>query len=421
MNDTAYGERTCRVCSGDLETILHLGTPYPSRFPLAGEELPPQIPLDFCTCVECRLVQLRHTVDPDAMFRQYWYQSGINETMRAELEDVVAQATARVPLLKGDLVIDVGANDGTLLSFYLDRDLVRVAFEPAQNLQAALRSQADMIIADYFPDSLFDLEVRGAKFDEEVKILTSIAVFYDLDDPDNFVAQVKRLLHPDGVWIVQFQDLDQMLKATAFDNICFEHLIYYSLASFQRLIEPHGLRVTDAEVRSINGGSYRLYVQHKNKTPTANVDALWHQEYGCEEWDTFYKFAWRAQEAKRQISAAIRHLVNTGKIVDLYGASTKGNTLLQWCGLDHRLIRRAIERSPEKIGRVTIGTDIPIVGEEEGRRDPADAWLVGIWQFREHILKREADYLTQGGTLLFPLPKVEIVSEAVVEGYGHGV
>jgi NDP-4-keto-2,6-dideoxyhexose 3-C-methyltransferase len=213
------------------------------------------------------------------------------------------------------------------------------------------------------------------------------------------------------VWIVQFQDLDQMLKATAFDNICFEHLCYYSLASFERLIQPYGLAVVDAEVRTINAGSYRLYIQHDAVSAVRHIGGLGRveqlraREAGCEDWQTLEIFAWRVGEARRQIQSAIT--ATAPGTIDLYGASTKANTLLQYCGLDERVIRQAWERSPEKIGRTTV-TGIPIVSEETGRADPPAALVAGIWQFREAILEREAAYLDQGGAILFPLPEVDL-------------
>lgn len=424
--------RRCRACEGTLDSILDLGALALSNFPAVGTEdaQGPRAPLDLCACAACQLVQLRHTVDPDALFKDhYWYRSSINETMQAELADVVEQGIARIDRFDyGDFVLDVGANDGTLLAAYRShvrtRSVPRIAFEPAQNLQADLARHAEIRYAKYFPPSLAvqgrpvipPFSYRGLY--GRVKVLTSIAMFYDLDAPHTFVDAVHALLHPEGVWIVQFQDLHQMLRATAFDNICHEHVCYYSLASFERLIASHGLRVVDAEVRAINGGSYRLYIKHADQDLLldetlaggryARVEALRHQEQGCQDWHTLERFAWRVGQVRAQITAALGHLATRGPI-DVYGASTKFNTLAQYCGLDGTLIRQAWERSPEKVGRQTV-TEIPIVSEATGRADPPAALLAGIWQFRESILTREAGYLAGGGTILFPLPVVDLVS-----------
>lgn len=402
-----YEERSCRLCGGILDSILDLGELALSDFVEKDKPLQ-RAPLDLCACVDCTLVQLRHTTNPDLMFRKYWYLSSINETMRDELADIVQKALELVPLERGDVVVDVGANDGTLLSAYPE-GIVRIGYEPALNLQEALRQHATITVPRYFPDTGGRLMNT---FERQVKILTSIAMFYDLDEPKHFVDAVARALHPNGVWIVQFQDLDQMTKATAFDNICHEHLVYYSLETFEDLIFRSGLKVVKAERRAINGGSYRLYVRHYQHDADPSVDALRHIESGCQEWTRFYHFGWAAGEVKKQIRGTLTHLLATGKTVDIYGASTKFNTLAQWCGIDGELVRQAWERSPAKFGLRTV-TGIPIVNEVEGRLDPPDALFVGIWQFRDAILKREASYLAGDGrrAFIFPLPHVEIVME----------
>ena len=402
--------RPCRVCGGVLDTVLDLGNLAISTFPRPTDPSPPstRAPLDLCQCRDCALVQLRHTVAPDLMFKQYWYQSGINETMHAELQSIVAQAVARVPISAGDYVLDIGANDGTLLEAYLPASVFpcRIAIEPADNFQQALAPHCDWRIHDYFPTRLL------TPYGDQIKIITQIACFYDLDDPGMAVAEVARLLAPDGVWIVQFQDLHQMIHATAFDNICHEHLVYYSLGSFERLIAPYGLRVVDAERRAINGGSLRLTIMHNlARLRGGSVAAIRQAEEGCEHWQTLERFAWHVGEATRQIRGAVETAHAQGQIIDLYGASTKGNTLLQYCTLGPDQLRQAWERSLEKIGRQTI-TGIPIVIEAVGRADPPDLLLAGIWQFRDAIIRRERSYLAGGGMLLFPLPKVDLVGES---------
>lgn len=406
--------KRCRVCDGPLDSILCLGDLLVSGFPESLEIAPPKAPLDWCQCRICGLVQLGHTVPADQLFRdQYWYRSGVNETMRAELADVVEKAVDHVGMLRSaDVVLDVGANDGTLLAEYPlhahYEDAVRIGIEPAKNLYATCRRHCDVLVADFFPQALAQLP--GIK--RRVKILTSIACFYDLDDPLAFVEAVAAQLHPDGVWVVQFQDLDAMIRATAFDNIVHEHLFYPGLAAIERMIAPFDLKVVDAERRTINGGSLRLTIQHAraDRRVADTVQAQRLREAQTEFWQTLERFAWRVGQVRAQITAAIGSLATQGPI-DLYGASTKFNTLAQYCGLDGTVIRQAWERSPEKWGRQTI-TGIPIVSEDQGRRDPPAALLAGIWQFRDAILEREAAYLQAGGTIVFPLPSVDIIGGA---------
>lgn len=396
---------TCRACGGGLDPVLRLGDLHLSDFPLPDEPDPPTAPLDLVVCQACELVQLRHTVDPDLLYSRYWYQSGINETMRDELADVVHAAHEAVGSVQKNrsVVVDIGANDGTLLSLYPTGkgSPLRIAFEPAGNVQDRLHQHAQVVFQECFPSPAS----KGIP-DRSVTILTSIAMFYDLEDPQAFVAEVDRVLAEGGVWIVQMQDLGQMIKATAFDNICFEHLCYYSTQTFATLLAGTDLQLTQVESRAINGGSLRFTMRRRGQEAGRIVQAA-----DLISWSAIERFASRAVRYKTMLTGMISRWQESAQAIDLYGASTKANTLLQWCGLDATKIRCAVERSPEKVGRVTPGTRIPIVSEEAWRADPerAHTTLVGIWSFRDAILEREADYIRQGGALIFPLPQVEVV------------
>jgi C-methyltransferase C-terminal domain/Putative zinc binding domain/Methyltransferase domain len=401
---TAIRRTTCRSCGAPLDDLLSLGNLYVSTFLASGDPLPPTVPLDLMLCRGCDLVQLRHTTPPDLLFRQYWYLSAINEAMRAELADVVEKA---VQIAGGwpAIVMDVGANDGTLLAEYERPDHptpLRVAYEPAHNLYQTLRPHCQVLFPDYFPDGISGLGVKA-------QIITSIAMFYDVDDPHTFVDGIREVLAPDGVWVVQFQDLWQMVDATAYDNLVHEHLVYYSLRSFDELIAPHGLAVVHAERRTINGGSLRLYVQHVGaREPDPTVAALRTTEAGL-TYDKLQYFAWATRQHKAAIHALLTYLHDQGQIVDLYAASTKAQTLVQYAGIDHTLIRSAVERSPAKVGRRMIGSDIPIVSEATWREDPGSHLFIGAWQFKETFMAREHAYLHDGGTMIVPLPHLELV------------
>lgn len=403
---------TCRLCLGPtLDPILDLGELVLSTFvdPVAAAAPLPRAPLDLVQCRTCALVQLRHTVDPDQLYRQYWYRSSINEAMQAELTDVVRAALREVSVYPEDLVLDVGANDGYLLSRYPKEragwSTPRMAFEPAENLAAACRPHCDALLQALWPptDLAWLDPWRG-----RMKIVTTVAMFYDLDDPVGCVRAVDAVLHPDGVWIVQFQDLGQMIDQTAFDNLCHEHLTYWSLETFLRTLSGWNLQVTHAEQRAINGGSLRLHVRRRSYPVRASVDHCLLLERLSISWQALERFAWKVAAARTQITDVVGEAVRRGLTVDLYGASTKANTLLQYCGLGAAQIRQAWERNREKIGRMTA-TGIPIVTEEAGRADPPDVLLVGIWQFRETVLQREREYLAAGGRILFPLPEVDLV------------
>lgn len=408
---------TCRACGSRLYGVMGLGSLVPSDFLAASQPDPPALPLDLQRCEGCGLVQLKHTVHADRLFRRYWYQSGINESMKAELQDVVTQAQTIRPLRPDDLVVDVGANDGTLLSYYpvvkASKGLtgpVRCAYEPAYNLFEALRPHAEILVADFFPSA------RDQMPDKSVAILTSIACFYAVDDPKQFVQEVDRVLTEDGVWVVQFQDLAQQVQTGAFDNIVFEHLMYYSLRSFAALLKDFNLDIYGVQPRAINGGSLRVYVRREAQVATqmsfgAVVDlGQWLQkEDPLTTTEALEAFAWQADQTRSQLQEMVGIAARSGP-VDLYAASTKSSTLLQYCGIDHTLIRQAVERTVEKVGRVTSGTRIPIVNEHTWRADPARVTVLGAYQHTEMFLKREEDYIDQGGSFLTPLPHPRLIS-----------
>jgi len=414
---------TCRVCPQEvrLEEVFSLGDICISNFLDPDALDPPAAPLTLAVCPTCSLVQLTDTVPFDYMFRHYWYQSGINEAMVSELRDVVLSATARAPVGPTDHVIDIGANDGTLLDAYkfflVSRHPIRMGYEPARNLIKELREHCETAVNDPFPPE--DRHTSWGYLQGGAKIITAIAMAYDLDDPNRFVHGIKRALHPDGVCVIQFQDLASMLQANAFDNICHEHLEYYTLHSLMKLLKHNDLVVYDVQHRAINGGSLRCYIGHKKPAPswvTTGSSPTVLEQLDVEEKagliepldviHAFTKFDRRVQEVKKQTLAIVEAARAHDDKCDAYGASTKGNTLLQYLGLDATLIDRLVERSPAKFGKVTVGTRIPIISEAEWRKASASVTLVPIWQFREGVVRREKAYIQGGGTLVFPLPYV---------------
>jgi NDP-4-keto-2,6-dideoxyhexose 3-C-methyltransferase len=403
----------CRSCGGDLIPTLSLGVIHLQDFPRsAGTLLHPGIPpmvLKRCASHACGLVQLGHTIPPDWMFKTYWYRSGVNETMVAELRNVVESAQQHVVLEKHDTVIDIGANDGTLLQQYPPHlRLLTMAWEPAANLFEVLRPHVQILIPHYFSATRDEWTHAAAK----AKVITACAMFYDLEDPHKFLEGITHALHPEGVFVIQQAYLPAMLRTTGFDNICHEHLAYHDLRSMEALLAPHGLEVIDVEYRAINGGSFRTWIKFAGKgTPTPSVEGTRKSEavFFADRPGVFEIFSGKVRRVKEQLQGVLERYLQAGKVVDLLGASTKGNTLVQYVGLDARNIRQAWERSPEKWGRYYGSTAIPIVCEAEGRKDPPAALLGIVWQFRDALIAREGEYLSKGGKMIFPLPYVETV------------
>ncbi len=418
----------CRSCgSGPFIPVFSLGDQFVSNFVDDAEStaLHEPIPLDLVLCDAskggCGLLQLRHTVSPETLYRQYWYRSGVNQTMTQELHGIARVAESIVPPNTSDIVVDIGANDGTLLRAYSSPEITRIGFEPAKNLISYAEKGTSKIFNDFFSAHLFSKEFGSQK----AKIITAIAMFYDLDDPNPFVRDVQSILHPEGLFIIQMSYLPAMLKQNAFDNIVHEHLEYYSLLSLEHLLKRHDLEVFDVEENDVNGGSFRIYIGHAKTIlgsvrPGAQerVEAMREkeEEMGLSGGKAYEDFAKRVSEITDHIKKFIDSEVASGKKVYAYGASTKGNTLLQFCGLDHRLIGAAAERNPIKWGKKTVATLIPIIPEEEARAQNPDYFLVLPWHFLPEFIRREEVYLKKGGKFVVPLPEFRVIGSQDIEG-----
>lgn len=408
----------CRSCGGKLDLLSDiLGYQHVSAFPRSAQTTEVPAPLILVRCVECSLVQLSHSVSRDRLYREYWYKSGLQPAMVDSLRELTTYALRFADLQSGDYVVDIGANDGTLLRLLANAcgsiRLNKVAFDPAETIRDDLADSCDILIPDYFPAQRYDAP--------KAKIIFSIAMFYDLDDPRAFVREIKRCLRRDGVWVLQLGDLRAVLEDNAFDAVCHEHVCYYSLSVLKKLIEEEGLQVVDAQRNMVNGGSIRLAVIQPNAyvQGTAELREVLQREVGLDE-----KKVWLGwTENLVDIRDKIRHLIlqeeRAGGSVDVYGASTKGNTLLQYFGIKGMgygipgdvAVRNALERAEGKWGRYTVGSWIPIISEEQGRMNPATLLLVLPWHFRRAILARERQRGWPPGTkMLFPLPWPEEVT-----------
>lgn len=409
---------TCRTCeSKNLTPIMSLGDQYVTNFVSSPEEQGEKIPLELDLCNECTLLQLRHTTPPDLMYRQYWYKSGISTTMVAALSDITEKAGTLIPLKAGDMVVDTGPNDGTLLRSYRQKNLKLVGFEPAKNLAPLAAVGTTKVLNDYWNYKAFEREFGS----EKAKIITSIAMFYDLEDPNGFVGDIAKALNNEGLWIIQMSYLPTMLEVNAFDNICHEHLQYYSLLSLKNLLKRHKLTIFDVELNDVNGGSYRCYMKHddaKTIKPFPGAEKriadleTYERKLGLDGVKVYQEFTKRVDGIKNQVRNFIKSETDKGKVVYIYGASTKGNVLLQYFDLDTRLIKAATDKNPDKWGRKTVGTMIPIVSIDQYRKDNPDYLLVLPWHFPKEIPEQECEWLKKGGKMIFPLPEFRLVTYA---------
>ena len=410
----------CRLCGNNkLTPIFTLGKLYISNFIDAprlrqgygGQAKEKKAPLDLVLCPKCSLLQLKYTVSANQMYKSYWYFSGVNKTMREELADISASAAGLVDLRPGDFVLDIGSNDSTLLLSYKNIKSKFVGFEPARNLMAKARIGNLEIINDFFNYAAWQKRFAGKK----AKIITAIAMFYDLDKPNEFVADIAKCLDQDGVFIIQMSYLPSMLKQNDFTNICHEHLEYYSLFSLENLLKKHGLEVFDVLLNDVNGGSFRIYIQRKGGARPVNVRVLKlrkiEKKLSLLNKKVYRDFVSRINKLKKITKSFIEAEIKKGKKVYVYGASTKGNTLLQFYNLKYPLIEAAADRNPIKWGKKTVGALIPIISEEQARKEKPDYFLVLPWHFLKEFIKREENYLKSGGKFIVPLPDFRIISK----------
>lgn len=402
-----------------MEQLFTLGELYVSDF-LAEGETPAHPPVEMALQFDPSTseVRLETPVDPNAMYGRYWYRSGTNATMTAELGDVVNSIRKVHKLKDGDVWLDIASNDGTLLA-QVPKNLTRIGIDPADDSFVKESAQhADAIVQDFFSAEAFN-GVSAKK----ASVITCIAMFYDLDDPDPFLKDAHDILERDGLFVLQMSYSPLMVRQTAFDNICHEHIFYYTLTTLGNRLKKAGFTVVDVELNDVNGGSFRVYAKRTDADLTTfgtqpyrdvcqfRVDSLLDFELNDgwntpEKWIQFYS---QIQELKKLTVSFIKTVKAEGKTVWCYGASTKGNTLLQYFGLDNTLIDGIAERSPYKFGLRTVGTDIPIESEEVMRAANPDYLLVLPWHFISEFVQREQAYLQGGGKFIVPCPEFKVI------------
>jgi len=411
--------KTCRVCGSlALTKVIDLGEQYlQGSFVKPGKELPPmrKIPTTLLRCdpakdeKACGLLQMAHSVPPEILYAAYWYRSGTNETMRNHLKGIVSEAVETL-VKENARVLDIGCNDGTLLNYY-PKKFVRFGVDPSD---VAQEIEGDItVIQDTFPSEELEAKIEGEQFD----IITSIAVFYDLEDPVEFARGVKKCLSNEGLWIFEMSYMPSMLKLNSYDTICHEHLEYYSLAAVENVVKRADMKIIKVSLNDINGGSLRCYATHATNFRfkidgfARDIKTLRQEEFDMQlDTDRPYKnFQERIDMHRSELVSLLQRLKKDGKKIHVYGASTKGNTILQWCGLNNDIIDCAADRNPDKDGARTLGTDIPIVSEAKSRALKPDYYLVLPWHFKEEFLIREKKTLDSGVGMIFPLPNIEII------------
>lgn len=403
----------CRVTgSTNLLSVLNLGEQaFTGIFPKAGSAPVPLGPLELLWCPDSGLLQLAHQFELGAMYGDnYGYRSGLNQSMVRHLTSKTAQLSRFIGLSAGDLVLDIGSNDGTLLKSYQTAGLRRLGIDPTGKKFGHYYPKDIQLVPDFFTRAIFVAAVGNAK----AKLITSIAMFYDLIDPIAFVREIHDSLDDRGIWHFEQSYMPSMLRMNSYDTVCHEHIEYYSLSAVMKILAAAEMKVVDVAMNSVNGGSFAVTAAKRTSPLRQNLPVInWLLEtetrIGLHSPKPFREFEDRVFEHRRSLTSLIHSLNADGKKVFGYGASTKGNVMLQFCGFTSKDIPCIADVNPDKYGCVTPGTNIPIVSEAEARAQKPDYFLVLPWHFKSNIIDRETEFLAGDGHLIFPMPEIEIV------------
>lgn len=413
MDSTYTAIEDCRLChSTEISTVLDLGRQaLTGVFPKSERETIPEGPLRLARCDDCGLVQLAHNYQLSMLYGQnYGYRSGLNASMVRHLHGKVQKIQSLVALESGDLVLDIGSNDGTTLAGYTVPGLRRVGMDPTGSKFKQFYADGVELIPDFFSARTLLAYTRN----QRPKVVTSIAMFYDLERPLDFVRDVLEVLDDEGLWIFEQSYFPAMVATSSYDTICHEHLEYYALKQIQYIARECGLKIVDVELNDVNGGSFSVTAAKASSSYPESSDrvSLFVTNESIAGYDTcapLEQLKTNMETHRRDLRALLEDLRREGASVIGYGASTKGNVLLQYCGIDRIMLPSIAEVNPDKFGSFTPGTRIPIISEQEAREKRPDYFLVLPWHFREGIVQKEAAYLESGGQLIFPLPRLEIV------------
>lgn len=412
---SAYTEiKTCRVGGGnDLVSVLNLGQQaLTGVFPRSASEPVTVGPLELVWCPSSGLLQLKHSYEASEMYGDnYGYRSGLNQSMVNHLTDKVAYLERLAKPVAGDVIVDIGSNDATTLKAYATPGLRRIGIDPTGKKFSSYYPDDVSLVPDFFSAAAY----RSVEAARQAKIVTSIAMFYDLESPIAFAQQIESILADDGIWHFEQSYMPSMLRTNSYDTICHEHLEYYSLHVVETILKAAGMQLVDVVMNGINGGSFAVTAARAGnrsiKPNRAVIEWLLAQEerMGLNTPRPYREFEERVFRHREDLTRLIRSLNADGKRILGYGASTKGNVTLQFCGLTAKDIPAIAEVNEEKFGRVTPGTHIPIVSEVEARAMKPDYFLVLPWHFKDGILRREKEYLANGGRFIFPFPEIEII------------
>jgi hypothetical protein len=401
----------CRNCKKKKITpLFSLGNlSFTGKFANSKKENIPKGEVTLVKCNSCHLVQLSRNFSPKFLYgKDYGYRTGLNSTMTNHVKSVALEGAKISNLKSNDLVLDIASNDGTLLNFY-PKNVVKVGIDPIIKKFPHYYKNINFKISNFFSYE----NIKKKKINGKFKVISALSVFYDLNDPNKFIKDVRKLLDKNGIFILEYADLLSIIKNCLFDTICHEHLEYYSSKIIINMMKKNGLKVFDLVRNNINGGSIRYHISHANSNHKINEKKLntilqEEKKYKLESITTYKNFEKKIKRLKIKLSNFIKSNKIKGKTFHCYGASTKGNVLLQYFDISNNQIDCVADRNPLKYGKYTPGTKIKIVSEKESRAKKPSYYLVLPWHFKNEIIEREKKTMKQGSKFIFPLPKFSI-------------
>ena len=405
--------KSCRLCkSSKLKPIINFGSmALSSKFPSKKVKYKTKTPMIFGICKKCNLTQLLHNYDLKELYNdEYGYRSGINQIMISHLTKITDEVKKIINFKNGDYVLDIASNDATLLKSYKLKKLNYIGIDPTIKKYKKFYTNKITTESKLFSKNNY----LRASNNNKAKAITSIAMFYDVQDPNQFISEISNILEKNGIWVMEMFYIPILLKFNAYDSICHEHITYLTYKHIEFLCKKNNLRIFKATLNSMNCGSIRYFICHKNarfKPDNASIKKCKKFEKNLEKIKTYLDFKKRIKKTSNQLNSLIKKINKENQTVHIYGASTKGNVLIQYSKLDKKNIPYAAERNPLKWTKKMPGSNIPIISEAKSRSMNPDYYLVLPWHFKENFIKREKRFLLKGGKLIFPLPKIEIYSK----------
>ena len=405
--------KKCRNCnSKKISNLFTLGNQsFTGKFPEYPNQIVKKGEINLVICNKCNLVQLGNRFDLKYLYGpSYGYRTGINQTMTNHVQQITRYLKNKVKLSKSEAVLDIASNDGTLLNFY-DKNIIKFGIDP---LVKKYLSNYKKI--NYKISSFFNYNKVAKKYKKKFKIITALSVFYDLENPNLFLQGIEKLLDSKGIALIEIADLYSILKKKMFDTICHEHLEYYSTEVLINMFEKNSLKLIDIKENDINGSSKQFYLAKINSNLRVNLKKINNvikkeKTLKMNKINTFYNFKNEIDKIKLKLINKLNQIKNNNGRIHGYGASTKGNVLLQYFGIDNKYLDFIAERNPKKYGCYTPGTKIKIISEKKSRALKPDFYLVLPWHFKEEIIKRESSALKSGTKFIFPLPNLKIISK----------